>query len=253
MFASTVVGPVPLPSPQVVAGTSAPSQANGSIAERGEATRSDGAPTSDGRRGETTDAAKRVTPGEEPTKPGAETLTEAELRQVEQMKVTDQEVRQHELAHQVAGGAYTGSPSYDYARGPDGQRYVVAGEVPIDYGPVQGDPRATIDKMQQVISAALAPADPSPKDHQVAARARQYLLTAQLEMAQQQGEMNSARGDARSPESATSADTPGNSPSEAGQSDKTAKDAEPVAQLSQYDVIARAANVGAQERLRSLA
>lgn len=254
MFASTVVGPVPLPSAQVVASATPLSQENGSRGERGETARSDAAPSRENHSGEGTGAAKRVTPGEEPTRPGAETLTEAELRQVEQMKVTDQEVRQHELAHQVAGGAYTGSPSYDYARGPDGQRYVVAGEVPIDYGPVQGDPRATIDKMQQVISAALAPADPSPKDHQVAARARQYLLTAQLELAQQQGEMNSARGDARASEpSSSSADTPGQSQSEAGQGDKAAKDAEPVAQLSQYDIIARAANVGAQESLRSLA
>lgn len=77
-----------------------------------------------------------------------------ELRQVEQ---SDQEIRRHELAHQVAGGSYTGAPSYSYARGPDGNRYIVAGEVPIDYGPVQGDPRATMDKMQQVIAAALAP------------------------------------------------------------------------------------------------
>lgn len=92
--------------------------------------------------------------------------------------------------------------SYEYEVGPDGQRYAVAGSVPIDYGPVPGDPRATIDKMQQVISAALAPADPSPKDHQVAATARQYLLAAQLELAQQQSEMNQARDAARSGQAA---------------------------------------------------
>ena len=47
--------------------------------------------------------------------------------------------------------------------------------------------------MQTVIAAALAPADPSPKDLQVAAQARQYLLEAKLEAAREQSEMNQAR------------------------------------------------------------
>ena len=97
------------------------------------------------------------------------------------------------MAHQVAGGAYTGGASYDYDVGPDGKRYAVAGEVPIDYGPVPNDPQATIEKMQTVIAAAMAPADPSPKDHQVAAQARQYLLEAKLEAAMQRSEMEQAR------------------------------------------------------------
>ncbi|MEA3639759.1 MAG: putative metalloprotease CJM1_0395 family protein [Lamprobacter sp.] len=124
------------------------------------------------------------------TQPNAlsEELSPQELRLIDQMKQTDREVRQHELAHQIVGGPYTGSAQYEYRIGPDGQRYAVAGKVSVDYGPVTGDPRATIDKMQIVISAALAPADPSPSDYQVAARARQYLLMAQLELSQQQTE-----------------------------------------------------------------
>lgn len=116
-----------------------------------------------------------------------------EIQYLEQLKQTDREVRQHEMAHQVAGGAYTGGASYDYEVGPDGKRYAVAGEVPIDYGPVPNDPQATIEKMQTVIAAAMAPADPSPKDHQVAAQARQYLLEAKLEAAMQRSEMEKAR------------------------------------------------------------
>ncbi|WP_242513243.1 putative metalloprotease CJM1_0395 family protein [Halochromatium salexigens] len=108
------------------------------------------------------------------------------MKILDQLKQTDRAVRQHEMAHQVAGGRYTGSASYDYKIGPDGQRYAVAGRVSVDYGPVTGDPRATIEKMQTVIAAALAPADPSPADYQIAARARQNLLTAQLELSQQQ-------------------------------------------------------------------
>lgn len=124
-----------------------------------------------------------------------------EIQQLEQLKQTDREVRQHEMAHQVAGGPYTGGASYDYEAGPDGKRYAVAGEVPIDYGPVPNDPQATIEKMQTVIAAAMAPADPSPKDYQIAAQARQYLLEAKLEAAMQRSEMEQARraGDAATP------------------------------------------------------
>ncbi len=116
----------------------------------------------------------------------AQELSGQELRLLEQLKQTDREVRQHELAHQIVGGRYTGSARYDYEIGPDGQRYAVAGRVSVDYGPITGDPKATIEKMQTVIAAALAPADPSPADYQIAARARQNLLAAQLELSEQQ-------------------------------------------------------------------
>ncbi|WP_249975285.1 putative metalloprotease CJM1_0395 family protein [Vreelandella olivaria] len=128
-----------------------------------------------------------------PTRPDGTPLTPEEIQQLEQLKQTDRAVRQHEMAHQTAGGPYTGGVSYEYEVGPDGKRYAVAGEVPIDYGPIPGDPHATIEKMQTVIAAALAPADPSPKDLQVAAQARQYLLEAKLEAAREQSEMNQAR------------------------------------------------------------
>ncbi|MGM0615611.1 MAG: putative metalloprotease CJM1_0395 family protein [Pseudomonadota bacterium] len=139
-----------------------------------------------------------------PTRPDGTPLNEQEVRQVEQLKRTDQEVRQHERAHEIAGGPYTGSASYDYQSGPDGNRYAVGGEVPIDYGPVKGDPQATVEKMQTVIAAALAPVEPSSKDLQVAAQARQYLLEAKLEASRLQSEMNNAR--ATGTESSSAAD-----------------------------------------------
>ena len=116
-----------------------------------------------------------------------------EIQLLEQLKQTDRQVRQHEMAHQTVGGAYAGGASYEYEVGPDGKRYAVAGEVPIDYGPVPNDPQATIDKMQTVIAAAMAPADPSPTDYQVAAQARQYLLEAKLKASMQRTEMEQAR------------------------------------------------------------
>lgn len=122
----------------------------------------------------------------------AEELSPQELRLLKQLEQTDREVRQHELAHQIAGGPYTGGASFQYEMGPDGKRYAVAGEVSVDYGPVTGDPQATIEKMKTVIAAALAPADPSPADHQIATRARQNLLLAQLELGQQQTQQGNA-------------------------------------------------------------
>ena len=81
----------------------------------------------------------------------------------------------------AAGGQYAGSPSYSYTTGPDGQRYASGGSVPIDSSPVSGDPQATIQKMRQVRAAALAPANPSGADRQIAAQAARELTTAQSE------------------------------------------------------------------------
>ncbi|HDZ49271.1 hypothetical protein LCGC14_0185350 [marine sediment metagenome] len=138
-----------------------------------------------------------------PKKADGTPMAPEEIQLLEQLKQTDREVRQHEMAHQIAGGAYTGGASYEYEVGPDGKRYAVAGEVPIDYGPVPGDPQATIEKMQTVIAAAMAPADPSPKDHQVAAQARQYLLEAKLEASMQRSEMEQARASGQGSSAAT--------------------------------------------------
>lgn len=142
------------------------------------------------REGEETDASEAATG---PTRPDGTPLAPEEIQQLEQLKQTDREVRQHEMAHQTVGAPYTGGATYEYEVGPDGKRYAVAGEVSIDYGPVPGNPQATVEKMQTVIASALAPADPSPKDLQVAAQARQYLLEAKLEAAREQSEMNQAR------------------------------------------------------------
>lgn len=127
-------------------------------------------------------------------KTNGEALTEAELQQLDRLKQTDREVRQHEHAHQSTGGQYAGNIEYQYQRGPDGQQYAVAGEVSIDSSPVPGDPAATIDKMEQIRAAATAPAEPSAQDRKVAAQASQHLMAARLELAMQLREMNEARG-----------------------------------------------------------
>lgn len=197
MYVSTVIGPVAYTPNPTQHGLPQEAESSAGVAADQDGNRQ-ATPSEQAARG-------RVAEGESATKSNGETLTERDLQHLKQLKTTDREVRQHELAHQIAGGRYTGAVSYEYEQGPDGQRYAVAGIVPIDYGPVTGDPRATIEKMQQVISAALAPADPSPKDHQVAATARQYLLTAQLELAEQNSDMQRAR---QPVEEAASGDTP---------------------------------------------
>lgn len=104
-------------------------------------------------------------------------LSEEEKQQVAKLKQIDAKVRAHERAHAAVGGQYAGAPSYSYTRGPDGQMYAVAGEVPIDIG-AENDPEATLQKAAQVAAAALAPADPSGADRAVAAAAQQLRMEA---------------------------------------------------------------------------
>ena len=111
---------------------------------------------------------------------------EQQQRQVQDLVERDKEVRTHEQAHQSAGGEYASSPTYQFTQGPDGKRYATGGEVQIDTSVVPGDPAATIAKMQQIRTAALAPAEPSAQDLAVArsaaaseAKARKELMAEQ--------------------------------------------------------------------------
>lgn len=109
-----------------------------------------------------------------------------EQNQVAALKSRDQEVRTHEMAHMMVGGNLVRKgASYQYQTGPDGQRYAVGGEVSIDSSAVNGDPAATIRKMEQVKRAALAPAEPSSQDRAVASAAAQTEAAARQELMQQ--------------------------------------------------------------------
>lgn len=124
-------------------------------------------------------------------KKGIGELSDAEQAQVEKLKARDREVRAHEQAHATVGGQYAGAPSYTYQTGPDNQRYAVGGEVAIDVAPVDGDPEATINKMEIVIAAALAPAEPSPQDRKVAALAQSQRTQAMAELLSQRADERS--------------------------------------------------------------
>ena len=110
-------------------------------------------------------------------------LSDAEQRQLNELRARDREVRAHEAAHARVGGEFAGSPGFTFETGPDGRQYAVAGEVSIDRSPVPGDPEATIQKLEKVIRAAMAPVSPSDQDRSVAATARADLQAARAEAA----------------------------------------------------------------------
>lgn len=110
-----------------------------------------------------------------------------EKREVQELKARDREVRAHEQAHAAVGGEYAGSPSYDFETGPDGKQYAVGGEVSIDISE-ERDPEATLQKMQQVRAAALAPNEPSPQDLRVAGEASRKASEARADIAEENNE-----------------------------------------------------------------
>jgi len=131
-------------------------------------------------------------------------LSEEEQAQLRKLKKRDAEVRRHEQAHKAAAGSTaSGGPSFEYETGPDGKRYAVGGEVQIDTSQVSGDAQATIDKMQQVRRAALAPGNPSAQDRAVAAQAQAAERKAQAELRKERA--GSTSGGASKP---TSGQTP---------------------------------------------
>ena len=108
-----------------------------------------------------------------------------DLELIRTLSQREAEVHAHENAHSAVGGQYAGSASYTYQRGPDGVNYAVGGEVSIDVSVIPGDPAATLQKMQLVQRAALAPAEPSAQDRKVAALAAQQANQARAELATQ--------------------------------------------------------------------
>jgi len=136
------------------------------------------------------EATESVDPADGKKPAGAEkSLTDEERQQVDKLKDRDAEVRAHEAAHMAAGGAHVrGGATYSYQQGPDGKQYAIGGEVGIDVSTISGNPQATIQKMQQVRAAALAPAEPSGADRAVAAAASQVEAQAREQLAARNAE-----------------------------------------------------------------
>ena len=112
-----------------------------------------------------------------------------ELKQLQQLKRRDTEVRTHEQAHLSAAGQYArGAATFTYQKGPDGSSYAVGGEVGIDVAE-ENTPEATITKMRAIKRAALAPANPSAADKQIAAQASAKEALARQELLQSEQEL----------------------------------------------------------------
>lgn len=117
------------------------------------------------------------------SKSGSKELTPEQQAQVKKLQESDKRVKAHEQAHLAAGGNLVrGGPSYQYTKGPDGIQYAVGGEVSIDTSIDPKKPQESINKMEQVRRAALAPADPSAQDLSVASDASKKMaeLSSQI-------------------------------------------------------------------------
>ena len=122
-------------------------------------------------------------------------LSEEEQREVEELRKADRAVRQHEQTHASVGGQYVqGVPVYTYTTGPDGKQYATGGEISVDLSPEE-DPEETIQKMNTIRRAAIAPADPSSADRAIAARAAQLAAQARQELAREKLEETASKSD----------------------------------------------------------
>ncbi|MEN0063189.1 MAG: putative metalloprotease CJM1_0395 family protein [Myxococcota bacterium] len=118
-----------------------------------------------------------ASPGEDQA-PGPRELSDEDQAVVDELRARDAEVRAHEAAHAAIGG---GVPTFVYQRGPDGRQYAVGGEVVVKMGG-GSTAQGTIDRMQRVRAAALAPGNPSAQDMAVAAEATQRAAAARMRM-----------------------------------------------------------------------
>ncbi|SDH87347.1 SprA-related family protein [Pseudomonas flavescens] len=174
--------PALLSVPRPVESASSPDLARAAFAPVAPAAEADSAKTATAQeeQDQPEDASSSGKPGEQPRTTREEQVMQLEIAELANR---DREVRTHEQAHAAVGGVHAGAPTYSYTRGPDGKRYASSGEVSIDVGAVANDPQATLSKMQIVIRAALAPAEPSAQDRSVASQAQAQMAVARTELA----------------------------------------------------------------------
>ena len=133
-------------------------------------------------------------------------LTQDQKMQVIELQRRDLEVRTHEAAHMSAGAGLTTGASYSYQRGPDNKMYAIGGEVGIDTSPGK-TPEETLKKAAQIKRAALAPAQPSSADLQVAATATNMEIEAKMEIQKNQNQETKEKTEQNSQNSQSSQDT----------------------------------------------
>jgi len=125
---------------------------------------------------------KQETPSANSDTSPAGDLSQEEYLKLTHLKTRDRDVRTHEQAHLTTAGQYAaGGASFTFQVGPDGNRYAVSGEVPVDISN-GSSPEETIRKMERIRAAALAPAQPSSADRQIAAQASMKASQARQEI-----------------------------------------------------------------------
>lgn len=105
-------------------------------------------------------------------------MTISTFRNLERQAIRQQynEIFAHELAHKNAAGSLAGSIVIDK----NASGVPVGGHVNIKMPVINPqNPQETIEHADTVIKAAMAPADPSAQDYQVAAKARAIKAQAQ--------------------------------------------------------------------------
>lgn len=99
-------------------------------------------------------------------------FTAQEHATIREMQQTEKSVRAHEQVHKAVGGDVTG---------PISERYIAGGEVSIAAGAGSTE-EETLQILEKVRSAALAPVDPSPQDLRVAASASAQIQQVQAKL-----------------------------------------------------------------------
>jgi hypothetical protein len=109
-------------------------------------------------------------------------LNAEQRRETQNLEQSGRQARAHERAQRAALESYTSSVQLRYEPGPDGRRYLVEAEVPLDVTPVPGDPAATLRKME-AIRRATSSGRPSSSARNAAAEAAQLAMRARAELA----------------------------------------------------------------------
>ena len=103
------------------------------------------------------------------------------VTELQRLRMREQEVKAHEIAHKAVAGDLAGPVRYRYTRGPDGRLYITGGEVPLRLKEGR-TPEETIEIAERIRRSALAPARPSPQDIRIAVKATMMEMKALAEL-----------------------------------------------------------------------
>jgi hypothetical protein len=92
-------------------------------------------------------------------------LTPREAALVRDLARQDEEVQRRAKRQYLIGQPYAAHPEFWYVIGPRSRQYAVTGLTRFDAAMIEGDPAATLKKLQTLRRAALAPLAPTDEDY----------------------------------------------------------------------------------------